>query len=102
MDERVARCMAIAKVLAADGIVTGDEREFLESAMDALGLDPLQRHQVRELEGWEQAEPVLASLPAHEKRALVDGLVHSVLADGKVGPHEMDAIQRLSQALGLE
>ncbi|MCZ7686862.1 MAG: TerB family tellurite resistance protein [Sandaracinaceae bacterium] len=101
MDERVARCMLIAKVLAADGIMTDDERDFLETAMEALGLDPVERTQVRNFEGWDEAEQVMAALSLEEKRALMDGLVHAVLADGKVSPHEMQTIERLSQALGL-
>ncbi len=101
MDERVARCMLIAKVLAADGIMTDAERDFLETAMEALGLDPVERTQVRNFEGWDEAEQVIAALSLEEKRALMDGLVHAVLADGKVSPHEMQTIERLSQALGL-
>jgi uncharacterized tellurite resistance protein B-like protein len=102
MDERVARCMLIAKVLAADGIMTDQEREFLEAAMDGLALDPMQRQRVRSLEGWDEAEPIVSALDEREKRALMDGLVNAVLADGKVSPHEMDTIKKLSQALGLE
>jgi tellurite resistance protein len=94
--------MLIARVLAADGIMTGEERDLLERAMDAFGLDPLQRQQVRDFEGWEDAEPIISALSANEKRALMDGLVHAALVDGKVSPHEMDTIQRLSEALGLE
>ena len=101
MDERVARCMLIAKMLAADGIMTGDERDMLQRAMDAFGLDPLERQQVRDFEGWEQAEPIVSALSVTEKRALMDGLVHAALVDGKVSPHEMDLIHRLAAALGL-
>jgi tellurite resistance protein len=101
MDERVARCLLIAKVLAADGIITAEERELLEATMDALGLDPHQRQQVRDLDGWDEAEPIVAALSLTERRALMDGLLQAVVADGKVSPHETDAIARLSQALGL-
>jgi uncharacterized tellurite resistance protein B-like protein len=102
MDERLARCLLIAKVLAADGIMTDAERDFLESAMEGLGLDDEQRRQVRDFEGWDEAEPIVATLALDEKRALMDGLVHAVLADGKVSPHEMETIKKLSAALGLE
>jgi tellurite resistance protein len=102
MDERVARCMLIAKVLASDGIMTAEEREFLETAMEAVGLDPVDSARVRDFEGWDEAEPIVAALSELEKRALMDGLVSAVLADGRVSPHEMETIQRLSRALGLE
>ncbi len=94
--------MLIAKVLAADGMITGEERDFLELAMDALGLDPQERADVRRLDGWERAEPIIRALSIDDKRALMDGLVDAVLADGKVSPPEMDTIERLSRALGLE
>jgi tellurite resistance protein len=101
MNERVARCMLIAKVLASDGIMTDDERRFLETAMEALGLDPVERDRVRNFDGWDEAEPIVAALSDDEKRALMDGLVSAVLADGRVSPHEMETIERLSRALGL-
>ncbi len=94
--------MLIAKVLASDGIMTEEERQFLETAMEALGLDPTERTRVRHFEGWDEAEPIVAALEEQEKRALMDGLVSAVLADGRVSPHEMETIKRLSRALGLE
>lgn len=101
MEERLARCLLIAKVLAADGIMTDDERAFLESAMDALELTDAEREQCRNFEGWDEAEPVVAALSMDAKRELMDGLVAAVLADGKVSPHEMTTIEKLSAALGL-
>lgn len=102
MEERLARCLLIAKVLAADGIMTDSEREFLESAMESLALTDEERVQVRNFEGWDEAEPVVAALSLEAKRELMDGLVSAVLADGKVSPHEMTTIEKLSAALGLE
>jgi len=102
MHERLARSLLISKVLAADGIMTDDERDFLESSMDALELTDEEKQRVREFDGWEEAEPIVAALSEDEKRAFMDGLVHAVLADGKVSPHEMTTIEKLSAALGLE
>lgn len=93
--------MLIGKVLAADGIMTDQERDFLESAMESLGLDDDARRRVRDFDGWDEAEPIVAALSLDEKRAFMDGLVAAVLADGKVSPHEMQTIEKLSQALGL-
>jgi tellurite resistance protein len=94
--------MLVAKVLAADGIMTDEEREFLESAMEALGLTEDDRARVRRFEGWDEAEPIVAALTVEQKRAFMDGLVNAVLADGKVSPHEMQTVEKLSAALGLE
>ncbi|HJL17198.1 MAG TPA: TerB family tellurite resistance protein [Sandaracinaceae bacterium LLY-WYZ-13_1] len=102
MDVTVARCLLIAKVLASDGIMTDEERAFLESSMEALGLSEDDRARVRDLEGWDEAEPLVAALSEAEKREFMDGLVQAVLADGKVSPHEMQTIEKLSSALGLD
>ncbi|MBZ0116258.1 MAG: TerB family tellurite resistance protein [Sandaracinaceae bacterium] len=101
MDERVARCVLVAKVLAADGIMTEHERAFLENAMDASGLSEEERRRVRDLEGWDQAEAQIAALSEAERRAFMDSLVNAVLADGKVSPHEMQTIEKLAAALRL-
>lgn len=102
MHERLARCLLISKVLAADGIMTDAEREFLESAMEKLGLTDEERAQCRNFEGWDEAEPIVRAMSLDAKRELMDGLVLAVLADGKVSPHEMKTIEKLSAALGLE
>ena len=94
--------MLIGKVLAADGIMTDDERAFLEAAMETLQLLEEERTRVRNFDGWDEAEPIIAALSLEQKQALMDGLVRAVLADGKVSPHEMSTIEKLSSALGLD
>ncbi|MBX3269161.1 MAG: TerB family tellurite resistance protein [Sandaracinaceae bacterium] len=101
MNDRLARCLLIAKVLAADGIMTDGERDFLEGAMEELGLTSEERARCRDFDGWDEAEPIVAALSVDEKRALMDRLVLAVLADGKVSPHEMSTVEKLSAALGL-
>ena len=101
MEERLARCLLISKILAADGIMTDDERSFLESAMQSLELTEAERAQCRRFEGWEEAQDTIAALSVEDKRVFMDGLVQAVLADGKVSPHEMSTIEKLSAALGL-
>lgn len=102
MHESLARCMLIAKILASDGIMTDEERSFLETAMETLGLSDEERGRVRDFEGWDEAEPFIAQMSLEAKRSMMDGLVNAVLADGKVSPHEMAAIEKLSEAFGLE
>lgn len=102
MDDRVARCLLVAKVLVADGIMTPAEREFLLEAMQRMGLDEPQRKQVIELEGWEEAEPVVAALGPDEKRALLDELTQAALVDGKLGANETETVGRIAAALGID
>lgn len=102
MDPKVAKCLLISKVLVADGIMTENERVFLDKAMKRLGLDDDQRRRVLDLEGWDEAEPVVAKLSAEDKRAVVSMLVDASSADGRLSPLEMQSVKRITAALGLE
>jgi uncharacterized tellurite resistance protein B-like protein len=102
MDPKVAKCLLISKVLVADGIMTENERVFLDKAMRHLGLDDDQRRRVLDLDGWDEAELVVAKLSAEDKRELVSTLVDASSADGRLSPLEMESVKRITAALGLE
>jgi uncharacterized tellurite resistance protein B-like protein len=98
----VAKCLLVSKVLVADGIMTENERAFLDRAMRTQGLADGERRAVLDLEGWDLAEPVVAELPVEEKRAFVSSLVDAASSDGRLSPLEAKAVQAISKALGLE
>jgi len=102
MDPKVAKCLLVSKVLVADGIMTENERAFLDKVMRGLGLDERDRRRVLDLEGWDQAEGALADLSADEKRAIVSMLVDASSSDGRLSPLEMQTVKRITSALGLE
>lgn len=102
MDPKVAKCLLISKVLVADGIMTENERVFLDKTMKQLGLTDGERRRVLDLEGWDQAEPVVAQLSMEEKRELMSTLVDASSADGRLSPLEMATVKRITAALGLE
>jgi uncharacterized tellurite resistance protein B-like protein len=102
MEPKVAKCLLISKVLVADGIMTENERIFLDRTMKQLGLDDAERRKVLDLEGWDQAEPVVAKLSMEEKRELMSTLVDASSADGRLSPLEMATVKRITAALGLE
>lgn len=102
MHPNVAKCLLVSKVLVADGIVTENERIFLDRMMQRLGLDDDQRRRVLDLEGWDQAEPVVATLSADEKRELVSTLVDASSTDGRLSPLEMATVKRITAALGVD
>lgn len=102
MDPKVAKCLLVSKVLVADGIMTENERIFLDKMMRGLGLDDDARRRVQNLEGWDQAEPAVAKLSTDEKRELVSALVDASSADGRLSPLEMATVKRITSALGLE
>jgi uncharacterized tellurite resistance protein B-like protein len=101
MNAKVAKCLLLSKVLVADGVVTDEERGFLETMMTAYGLDDDERRRVVELEGWDEAEPLLRALPIEERQALIEQLVDAASADGRLSPHELATIKDLARELGV-
>lgn len=102
MNTNVAKCLLVSKVLVADGMMADDEREFLDGMMTKLGLTEDERRRVIELEGWDEAEPIVKALSADEKQEMIELLVDAASADGRLSPHELAAVKRVSKALGLE
>lgn len=102
MNLKVAKCLLVSKVLVADGIMTENERIFLDKMMRGLGLDEAERRRVLDLEGWDEAEPVVAKLATEEKREFLSMLVDASSADGRLSPLEMATVKRITEALGLE
>lgn len=101
MDTRVARCLLLSKVLIADGIMTENERNFLERAMEKMQLTDEERKSVIELEGWNDAEGALVALSLEKKQELVSDLMDAASADGRLSPLEAGMVQRISDALGI-
>jgi uncharacterized tellurite resistance protein B-like protein len=102
MNTNVAKCLLVSKVLVADGMMSEGEREFLEGMMAKLGLTEDERRRVIELDGWEEAEPIVNQLSEDERRGIVELLVDAASADGRLSPHELAAVKRVSAALQLK
>lgn len=101
MHPNVARCHLLAEVLAADGMMTEEERGLLEEEMAKLELSAADRELVRHFEGGAGAVALVATLPEDERQALVDHLVEAALADGKLTPAETATVKRIALALQL-
>ena len=101
MNANMAKCLVVSKVLVADGIMTDDERAFLAEMMRRLGLTPDEQQRVVELEGLDEADHIVAALSADERREIVELLVDAASADGKLSPHELAAVKRVTAALGV-
>jgi uncharacterized tellurite resistance protein B-like protein len=101
MNEKVAKCLLIAKVLVADGMMTDDERGFLDAMMAAEGLDADERRRVTELDGWDDAARLVRALPLEQRRALIEQLVDAAAADGRLSAYELATIRQLSAELGV-
>ena len=102
MNTNVAKCLLVSKVLVADGMMSDGEKEFLANMMTKLGLTDDERKRVIELEGWDEAEPIVKGLSEDERRSIVELLVDAASADGKLSPHELAAVKRVSAALNLK
>jgi uncharacterized tellurite resistance protein B-like protein len=102
MNANVAKCLLVSKVLVADGMMHDEEREFLAAMMERLGLTPDEQKRVINLEGLDAAEPIVTNLPEDERREIVELLVDAASADGRLSPHEMATVKRVSKALGLK
>ena len=101
MNERVASCLLIAKVLVADGMMADHERAFLTRSIEKFGLTEDEARRVRDLDGFDEAEKIVAALPETQRRALIDQLVDAALVDGKLSPHETATVTAITKALGL-
>lgn len=101
MERREAQCHVIASVLAADGMMTDDERSLLEAAMSRLGLDEDERDRVKHFEGTGDAIATLKSLAEDERRAIMDDLIDAALADGNLSPRETEKVKEIAAQLGL-
>ncbi|MEL6179450.1 MAG: TerB family tellurite resistance protein [Myxococcota bacterium] len=102
MDHRTAYCHLIASVLAADGIITDNERIFLSRVMDRMGLTPKQREAVTHFEGAHGAARVARQLPEEVRRELLDELLAAALVDGKLSPLETRVVGELTRKLGFK
>lgn len=102
MDEKLAKCLLYTKVLTADGMITENERAFLDQAMDRLDLDADQRRRVLELDGWDQAESALRALDRTAKEQIVSELLDAASADGRLSPLEVAMVRSISRDLGIE
>lgn len=101
MDVRVAKCVLLTKVLAADGMMTENERTVLEKAMKREALGDAERKIVLDLEGWNDAEAAIAKLGENERRELLGELVEAASADGRLSPLEASMLKEITAALGL-
>ena len=93
--------MLVSKVLVADGMMTDDEHSFLDATMTALGLSDDERRRVVDLEGWDEAEPVVRAMSIDDRVSLVAQLVDAASADGKLSARELATIQKVAAELGV-
>ena len=83
MNPNVAKSLLVAKVLVADGMMQDEERQFLETIMNSLGLTPDDRKKVVELDGMDEAQKFVLELPKEERQQILEMLVDAASVDGR-------------------
>ena len=101
MNPNVAKSLLVAKVLVADGMMQDEERAFLDTVMNSLGLTPDERKSVIELDGLDNAHKFVLDLPKDERQQILEMLVDAASVDGKLSQYEMGVVKRLTKALDL-
>lgn len=101
MNPNVAKSLLVAKVLVADGMMQDEERAFLETVMNSLGLTADERKAVIELDGLDKAHEFVLALPLEERQHILEMLVDAASVDGKLSQYEMGVVKRLTKTLGL-
>ena len=101
MNPNVAKSLLVAKVLVADGMMQDEERQFLFTVMNSLGLTADERKSVIELDGLDKAHEFVMQLPKEERQQIVEMLVDAASVDGKLSQYEMGVVKRLTKALDL-
>ena len=102
IDKRVASCLLLSKVLVADGMMTENERAFLDATMRRMSLDADERRRVVELEGWDEAESAIKVLPEDERQEVLRLVMDAAAADGRLSPLEVKAVAKIRADLGLD
>lgn len=101
MNDSVAKCLVVSKVLVADGMMTDEEKAFLDDMMTTLALSDDEKRAVHDLDGVDQAMTQVKALPVEQRQDIVEQLVDAASADGKLSPLELDVVKRVTKALGL-
>jgi uncharacterized tellurite resistance protein B-like protein len=101
MNPNVAKSLLVAKVLVADGMMQDEERAFLDTVMNSLGLTADERKAVTELDGMDEAHKFALALPKEERQQIVEMLVDAASVDGKLSQYEMGVVKRLTKTLEL-
>src|SRR5947209_13705913 len=101
MELRVAKCLLVSQVLVSDGMMTENERAFLDALMTRLKLSDAERKRVVDLEGLDDAEAAVQALSMEDKREIIGMMVDAASSDGRLSPLENQTVKRVSKALGV-
>ncbi len=102
LNQKKLYCQLIAQLVLIDGAVTDAEHQFLNAAMNRLGLDAEDRRDViNNVNVDDDVEAKARALDPVVLRELTAELEQVAEVDGDVSPGERDIIARIKGALDL-
>jgi uncharacterized membrane protein YebE (DUF533 family) len=101
LEQRRKICQLIEAVIAADGVVVAEEREFLERAMRRFRLDTEEVGAVS-LRDVGATTTTLRGLESDVQARVMALLVEAAVVDGVIDPGERALLLSAAAALGIE
>ncbi len=100
IEQRAKVCQLIEAVIAADGVVVPEERDFLQRAIGKFKLpDQAEPHSLRDLG---TATTTLRNLDPDVQTRVMALLVEAAIVDGVVDPQERALLLASAATLGIE
>lgn len=99
INDRVARCHLVAKVLMADSVMTSEEKVFLDELMERLELSQEERELALSPLNEFDVEQAALQLSQDELRELMLELFSASRSDGSVNKYESHLVRRICRSL---
>lgn len=101
-EEREKVVGLIEAVIAADGTVADEEREFLRRVVERFGLSERERADRVATSAPGLATATLRALPSDVQARVMALLVEAAIVDGQVSPEERALLLASAASLGIE
>jgi tellurite resistance protein len=102
IEERGKVVELIQAVIGADGVVNGDEREFLRRVVERFGLTPEEQADRPVPSDTGRAMKTLRALTPDVQARVMALLVEAAVVDGRVEPEERALLLASAATLGIE
>jgi uncharacterized tellurite resistance protein B-like protein len=102
VEERAKVCELIEAVIAADGVIADEERDFLQRVVDRFGLSESDRADRVVMSDLGRTTATLRTLAPDVQTRVMALLVEAAVVDGKVVPEERALLLASAAALGIE
>ena len=102
IEERAKVCDLIEAVIAADGVIADEERDFLQRVVDRFGLSEADRADRVVMSDLGRATSTLRTLGSDVQTRVMALLVEAAVVDGRVVPEERALLLAAAATLGIE